>query len=163
MKYRFIEKQQLMYPIERLCQALEVSRSGYYAWQVRQQQPQSNAEQDLIQEIRAIHRMSRRTCGSPRISYELRLQGKVCNHKRVARLMRLAGVRGARKRLKSSVTNSKHNYPIATNLLNQQFEAEAPNTKWVADITFIPTLEGWLYFGCSYGFLLVQDRRLEYG
>ncbi|MHB8112416.1 MAG: IS3 family transposase [Bellilinea sp.] len=145
MKYRFIEKHQLTYPIERLCQALEVSRSGYYAWQVRQQQPQSNAEQDLIRDIRAIHRMSRRTYGSPRISYELRLQGKVCNHKRVARLMRLAGVHGARKRLKASATNSKHNYPIAPNLMNQQFEAEAPNTKWVADITYIPTHEGWLY------------------
>src|SRR5574340_346755 len=145
MIYRFIEKHQRTYPIKLLCQVLEVSRSGYYAWHMRQRQPQSNAEQDLIRDIRAIHRMSRCTYGSPRISYELRRQGKVCNHKRVARLMRLAGVRGARKRLKASVTNSKHNYPTTPNLMNQQFEADTPITKWVADITYMPNRAGWLY------------------
>ena len=75
----------------------------------------------------------------------LRAEGVVCNHKRVARLMRLEGIYGRRKRRKVVTTDSKHNYPIAPNLLNRQFQAEAPNEKWVADITYIPTREGWLY------------------
>lgn len=142
MKYQFMENHQTSYPIEWLCQVLEVSRSGYYAWQKQQHEPESRTEQDLIRDIRAIHRTSRRTYGSPRITFELHQQGKVCNHKRVARLMRLAGVRGVQKRQKASMTHSKHNYPIAPNVMNRQFEAENPNTIWVADTTYIPTHEG---------------------
>ena len=145
MKYRFIGKHQGRYPVGSQSQALDVSRSGYYAWRARQERPDDGSLRALIEHIRRIHKKSRRTYGSPRICAELRAQGMVCNHKRVARLMRLEGLYGRRTRRKVGTTDSKHNYPIAPNLLNRQFHAEAPDTKWVADITYIPTREGWLY------------------
>jgi transposase InsO family protein len=145
MKYRFIEKHQYRYSVGSQCQALDVSRSGYYAWRDRQKKADDGSLRALIEHIRRIHQKSRRTYGSPRVCAELRADGRVCNHKRVARLMRLEGLYGRRKRQKVSTTDSKHTYPIAPNLLNRQFQADAPDTKWVADITYIPTREGWLY------------------
>jgi putative transposase len=145
MKYRFIEKNQPRYPVRSQCQALGVSRSGYYAWQTRQKRPEDAYMRALIEHIRRIHYKSRRTYGSPRVCAELRATGMICNHKRVARLMRLEGIYGRRKRSKVRTTDSRHHFPIAHNLLNRQFQADAPNTKWVADITYIPTREGWLY------------------
>lgn len=145
MKYQFIEKYQCRYPVGSQCQALDVSRSGYYAWRVRQKRPDDGTLRTLIEHIRCIHKKSRRTYGSPRVNAELRANGIVCNHKRVARLMRLEGLYGRRKRHKVGTTDSKHGYPIAPNLLNRQFSTDAPDTKWVADITYIPTREGWLY------------------
>lgn len=145
MKYRFIEKHQSRYPVRSQCQALGVSRSGYYAWQTRQKRPEDAHIRALIEHIRRIHYKSRRTYGSPRVCAELRAIGMIYNHKRVARLMRLEGMYGRRKRYKVRTTDSRHHFPIAHNLLNRQFQAMAPNTKWVADITYIPTREGWLY------------------
>lgn len=145
MKYRFIEKHREKYPIEQQCSVVDVSRSGYYAWRVRQKKGKQNTHQALIEHIRRIHAKSRWTYGSPRIQAELRAEGVVCNHKRVARLMRLAGLQGRRPRRKVVTTDSKHDFPIAPNLLNRQFETEGPNLKWVSDITYIPTREGWLY------------------
>jgi putative transposase len=145
MKYLFIEKNQPRYPVRRQCQALGVSRSGYSAWQARQKRPEDERLRALLEHIRRIHHTSRRTYGSPRICAELRAMGMECNHKRVARLMRLEGLYGRRKRHKVRTTDSQHPYPVAPNLLNREFEADAPNEKWVADITYIPTREGWLY------------------
>lgn len=146
MRYRFIEKHQPKYPVGQQCQALGVSRSGYYAWRVREkQQDKKDLLQALIEHIHRIHARSRRTYGSPRVHAELRAEGVMCNHKRIARLMRLEGLQGRRKRRKAATTDSKHNFPVAPNVLNREFEAEAPNEKWVADITYIPTQEGWLY------------------
>jgi transposase InsO family protein len=145
MKYRFIEKHQRRHPVGLQCGVLEVSRSGYYAWRERRKKEKDDAHRALIEHIRRIHKKSRRTYGSPRIHAELRAEGVVCNHKRVARLMRLEGIQGRRKRRKATTTDSKHPYPVAPNLLNREFVAEAPNEKWVADITYIPTREGWLY------------------
>ena len=133
------------YPVGQQCRALGVSRSGYYAWRVRQKKGRGDSHRALIEHIRRIHNRSRRTYGSPRVHAELRAEGVVCNRKRVARLMRQEGIQGRRKRRKAATTDSKHPYPIAPNLLNRQFEAQAPNEKWVADITYIPTREGWLY------------------
>lgn len=145
MKHVFIEKHQGRYPISQLCQAVGVSRSGYYAWQGRQARGVDRHEQALLEHIRRIHRMSRRTYGSPRVHAQLRAEGFVCNRKRIARLMRLNGIVGQRKRYQRITTNSRHAYPVAPNLLNQEFQAEQANQKWVADITYIPTREGWLY------------------
>jgi putative transposase len=145
MKYRFIEKHQNRYPVAVQCQTLAISRSGYYAWSKRQKQPISHLNRALIEHIIRIHRKSRQAYGSPRICAELQAEGMVCNHKRVARLMRLAGIAGRRKRQKVHTTDSKHPYPVAPNVLNRDFTAEAPDKKWVADITYIPTREGWLY------------------
>lgn len=145
MKCRFIEKNRHRYPVGSQCQMLGISRSGYYAWRERQKKPEDVILKALIAHIHRIYQKSRRTYGSPRVCADLRASGIKCNHKRVARLMRLEGLFGRRTRRKVRTTDSKHNYPIAQNLLNRQFHAEAPDTKWVADITYIPTHEGWLY------------------
>jgi transposase InsO family protein len=145
MKYWFIEKHQRKYPIGQQCRVLGVSRSGYYAWRERQKKKTHDPNRALIEHIWRIHNKSRRTYGSPRIHAELRAEGMVYNRKRIARLMRQEGIQGRRKRRKAVTTDSKHPYPVAPNLLNRQFEAQAPNEKWVADITYIPTREGWLY------------------
>ena len=145
MKYRFIEKQHWQYAVEQQCGVLGVSRSGYYAWRDRQKKGKDDPHRALIEHIRRIHTRSHRTYGSPRVHAELRAEGVVCNRKRVARLMRLEGLQGRRKRRKAATTDSKHPYPVAPNLLNREFAADAPNEKWVADITYIPTQEGWLY------------------
>ena len=145
MKYRFVAKVQSAYPVKTLCRMLEISRSGYYAWKGRKLSQREEANQRLIEHIRQIHQQSRKTYGSPRVHVELRKQGLRCNHKRVARLMRQENLVGQRKYRKVITTNSKHSYPVAPNLLNREFEAQKPNQKWVADITYIPTAEGWLY------------------
>lgn len=145
MKYRFIEKNRSRYSVASQCQALGVSRSGYYDWQSRQKKADDSQLRALIEHIHRIHAKSRCTYGSPRVHAELRANGIVCNHKRVERLMREQGLYGRRKRHKVRTTDSQHNHPIAPNRLNRQFEAEAPNIKWVGDITYIPTREGWLY------------------
>lgn len=147
MKSRFIEKHQPRYPVGQQCRVLDVSRSGYYAWRERRQRKKKQEEtyRALIEHIRRIHKKSRRTYGSPRVHAELRAEGVVCNHKRVARVMRLEGIQGRRKRRKVLTTDSRHAYPVAPNLLKREFTAEAANEKWVADITYIPTREGWLY------------------
>ena len=145
MKYRFIEKQQDRYAVKLQCGVLDVSRSGYYAWRERQKKGEDSSYRALIEHIRRIHNKSRRTYGSPRVCAELRAEGVVCNHKRVARLMRQEDIQGRRKGCKATTTNSQHDFPVAPNLLNREFEAHEPNEKWVADITYIATREGWLY------------------
>jgi len=146
VRYGFIQAQQADYPIERLCRVMGVARSGYYAWLKADKTPREMANQHLVQEIRAIHRESRGTYGCPRIHAELRARGQLCTRKRVARLMRLDDLRGLRKGHKHlSTTDSRHRNPIAPNLLQQDFHATAPNQKWTADITYIPTDAGWLY------------------
>ncbi len=145
MKYAFIAKHQDEYHVRVQCQALGVSHSGYYAWRARQKRPKNTVKQALVELIQGIHHNSHGTYGSPRVCAELRASGKLCNHKQVARLMREAGLSGRRKGRKAYTTQSKHPYPVAPNLLNRQFITDAPNTKWVADITYIPTREGWLY------------------
>jgi len=145
MKYRFIEKYHYQYVVGQQCGVLGVSRSGYYAWRERQKKEKDAPPRALIEHIHRIHKQSYRTYGSPRVQAELRAEGVVCNHKRVARLMRLEGLQGRRKRRKAATTDSQHPYPVAPNLLNREFESDAPNEKWAADITYIPTQEGWLY------------------
>ena len=145
MKYRFIEKHQSRYRVGQMCAALNVSRSGYYAWRERQQQGASRQNQALLEHIQRIHKQSRGTYGSPRVWAQLKAEGFEVNRKRVARLMRLKGIVGRRKQRKVRTTNSNPNHPVAPNLLNRDFWAEAPNCKWVADMTYIPTRQGWLY------------------
>jgi len=145
MKYRFIEKHQNKYSTGRICELLGVSRSGYYAWKKRKPSQRDQINQALIDHIRRIHKMSRKAYGSPRVYAQLKKQGYTCNQKTVARLMRQEGLKGQRKYRKVITTNSNHNFPIASNVLNREFTADGPNQKWVADITYVPTEEGWLY------------------
>lgn len=136
------------YPILALCANLEVSSSGYYAWQKRRTCPGRRAmeNQTLAKKIAAIHAESRRTYGSPRIQRELRKNG--CRHgrNRIVRLMKQAGLCGRQKgRYRVRTTDSHHDEPIAPNRLATAPKATTPNQLWVADITYIQTQEGWLY------------------
>lgn len=132
--------------MEVMCRVLRVSVSGYYAWRVRPVSQRTLANQELAKQIRQIHEQSRGTYGSPRIHAELRADGYPCNVKRVAHIMHQEGIRGRCPRRKKVITtDAKHNLPVAENVLHQAFTATAPNQKWVADITYLPTEEGWLY------------------
>lgn len=144
-KYRFITTHASQYAVAMLCRVLGVSRSGYYAWRTRPASQRSQADRALVVRIQAIHTQSRKTYGSPRVHAELAEQGVRCSAKRVARLMRLAGIHARRARRTHTTTDSRHALPVAANVLNRGFDAPAPNTKWAADITYIGTHEGWVY------------------
>jgi transposase InsO family protein len=145
VRFRFVEAEKAHYPIRLMCRCLAVSRSGYYAW--RRRPPSERVKQDarLRVEIAASHSASRRTYGSPRILRDLRDEGRRVSRKRVARLMRELGLEGCRKRRFRATTDSLHRFPVAPNLLMRDFEVDAPNTAWVTDITYLATLDGWLY------------------
>jgi len=145
MKYQFIAQNQGQYPVGRACALLGISRSGYYAWKKRKPSQREHDIQALIDHIHRIHMKSRRTYGSPRVWAQLRKEGHFYNRKTIARLMRQEGLKGLRKYRRVVTTDSKHQFPVAPNLLKREFHAESPNQKWVADITYIPTDEGWLY------------------
>ena len=136
------------HPILSLCLHLEVSPSGYYAWQKRRDCPGPRALQDraLAREIAQIHSRSRQTYGSPRVVQELRKQGRRHGRNRIARLMQQEGLCGRQKRrYRVQTTDSNHDQPIAPNRLADAPKATAPNQLWVADITYIETKENWLY------------------
>ena len=145
MRYQFIQDQQDEFPVQRMCSVLGVSPSGYYAWQSRPISRRVQANQTLLPEIRAIHNRSRKTYGSPRVQAELKECGFKVGKNRVARLMRAENLRGQRKKKQPRTTNSQHSHPVAPNRLNREFHATRPNEKWLADSTYIPTAEGWLY------------------
>jgi transposase InsO family protein len=145
MKFRFIEMYQEQFPVARMCGLLEVSTSGYYAWRARPLSGRARANREMIVEIQDIHAQSRQTYGSPRVHAELLARGFSASKNRVARLMRAENIQSRRKKKRQVTTNSRHAYPIAPNLLQRDFQAAAPNEKWLADITLIPTGEGWLY------------------
>lgn len=128
-----------------MCQVLEVSRSGYYAWLKRPKSNRKKLNEELLERIKKIHKQSRKTYGSPRVTHTLKSQGIPCSKNRVARLTNENNIRPKTKRKFKATTNSKHNYPVADNILNRNFNPSRPNEAWVADITYIPTDEGWLY------------------
>ncbi len=128
-----------------MCRVLGVSRSGYYAWRSR---PPSAAEvrrEELIEEITTIHAQVKGRYGSPRVHAELVARGHGCCVNLVAKLMRAAGIAAKTKRRFKQTTDSNHSMPVAENVLGREFDPEEPNASWVADITYIPTREGWLY------------------
>jgi len=136
------------HPITALCQALEVSASGYYAWEQRKSCPASRTreEQKLQAEIVRIHDQSRQTYGAPRVQMHLRSQGQRHGRNRIARLMRAQGICGRqKKRYRVVTTDSKHDQPIAPNRLADGPVASQPNQLWVADITYVRSAAGWVY------------------
>jgi transposase InsO family protein len=128
-----------------MCQVLQVSESGYYAWCKREPSERKRADEALGKRIEDAYSTNRQVYGSPRIHAVLKEQGVQCGRKRVARLMRERGISAKARHRKMKTTDSHHSNPVAPNLLNRDFSAEAANTKWVADITGIETGEGWLY------------------
>lgn len=134
------------YQTEELVEALDVSRSGYYAWKNRGPSAWEQSNAVLMEEIEVIYDKSRKTYGSPRVTKELQQRGYPCGENRVARLMRQEGLQGMqKKRYRPKTTDSNHDSPISPNLLRDVDEVTAANEVWVADITYIPTREGWLY------------------
>ena len=134
-----------MYPVATMCRLLGVSTSGYYAWHGRA--PSAHAESDaaLLERIREIHRTSRETYGAPRIHAELIAEGHAVSRKRIARLMRGAGLAGISRRKGPRTTVRDARARAAADLVERNFTAEAPDRLWVADITYIPTWAGFLY------------------
>lgn len=157
MKYAFMTRQGSTFAVSVMCQALDVSVSGYYAWRRRAPSPRVRADATLTAQIQTAFVAGRGVYGSPRIHAALRRQGVRCSRKRVARLMRAQGLCATRPHQhKPHTTDSQHTQPVAPNLLARNFTASAPNRKWVADITAIATRAGWLYLA---GILDVYSRR----
>ena len=143
MKYRFMEKHRDMFKVKRMSRVFGVSRSGYYAWRTRRPSIRQQDNEELLEHVWDAHNRSRRLYGSPRITAEINEQGILCGKNRVARIMRVNGIQAeVRKRFRKKTTDSRHNYALAANLLIERKQTEGV---WAADITFIPTFEGWLY------------------
>ncbi|MFQ5473134.1 MAG: IS3 family transposase, partial [Dehalococcoidia bacterium] len=145
MRYRFIGAEKADYPITILCRVMQVSTSGYYAFEKREPSARALANQALLDQIKAIHKESRGTYGSPRMYRELVAGGYKGSQGRVERLMRKHGISARHKRRFKTTTDSKHNMPIAANTLDRQFCVDAPDRKWAGDITYVWTRQGWLY------------------
>ena len=135
------------FPIKSMCRVFDVSRSGFYAWHQRQTQPSARAQRraDLDRRVEATFLRHKRRYGAPRLAQALAQQGHPCNRKTVAASLQRQQLRAKAARRFKATTNSRHRLPVAANLLSQDFSAGAPNRKWVGDITYLGTDEGWLY------------------
>jgi putative transposase len=145
VRFAFIDAEKAQWPVEVQCEALGVSRSGFYAWKGRPAAPRAVEDASLVIEIKAAHEAGRGNYGSPRVHHELRAKGRRVSRKRVERLMRQHGIVARKKRRFRRTTDSNHPDPIAPNVLARDFDAELPNTAWVTDVTYVSTHEGWLY------------------
>jgi putative transposase len=145
MRYRAIQEHDRRYPIRLMCRALAVSPAGYYAWARRPESDRSVHNRALLSAIRVIHQESRETYGSPSIWDALIKRGHGVGKHRIARLMRVEGIRAKTVKQWRATTQSNHRWPIAENTLNRQFTVEHPNRVWAGDITYVWTTEGWLY------------------
>jgi putative transposase len=144
-RFAFVDRERARYPVNLLCRLLSVSRSGYYAWGCRGPSRRRLADGVLAERIRGFHTASRCTYGAPRIHDDLRDAGIRVGRKRVARIMREHGWQGAHRRSWRHATIADPAAAPAPDLLDRNFHATAPNQKWVADVTYVPTVMGWLY------------------
>ena len=124
---------------------MQVCRAGFYVWRKRGPSKRKLQNEKLTEQIRTAHQESKETYGSPRIFAELKEAGVACSQKRIARLMRLHKISAVLPKRFVATTDSNHDLPIAENVLARTFEAQTPNTRWTADITYVWTSEGWLY------------------
>lgn len=149
MKYGFIARHAKVYPLQVLCRVLDVSTSGYYDWRGRGPSARAAEDAQLLTDIRRVFAAGRRKYGSPKVWKELRKAGKRHSRKRIARLMAKHGLLARKKRRFVVTTRANPAHTPAPNVLDREFRAEAPNTKWVSDITDIPTDEGKLYLAVT--------------
>jgi transposase InsO family protein len=145
MRFRFIEDHRDQFPVTRMCKVLAVSPSGYYAWHQRPPSAREMANRELYNKIEVVYNDNHGVYGSPRIYRELKDQGVVCSENRVARVMRLRDLQAKQSKRFKTTTRRNRAHPAAPNLLKRDFTADRPDQKWLADITYIATLEGWLY------------------
>jgi putative transposase len=143
--FAFIESHKGRWPVRVMCDALEVSPAGYYAWLSRPLSFQEQRRAALVAMIQGIHADVKQRYGSPRVHAALAAQGEACSLNTVAKLMRDSGIRAKSARKFRCTTDSSHPLPVAANVLSRDFDPEGPNEAWVADITYVPTREGWLY------------------
>lgn len=145
MRYAFVHAERAVWPVNVMCEVLQVSRSGYYAWRGRPASARALQDDKLVVEIKAAHEAGRGHYGSPRVHRALRRNGHRVGKKRVVRLMKREGIVAKRRKKFRVTTDSKHADPIAPNVLNREFDVALPNTAWVTDVTYVWTLQGWLY------------------
>lgn len=145
MRFSFVEENRASLPVKRLCQIMNVSSRGYRAYRNRPISQSQREDMVLLAHIREQHRLSLNSYGRPRMTEELKEIGLNVGHRRVGRLMRQNGISIVRTRKHKVTTDSNHKFNIAPNLLNRNFAADRPNQKWVVDISYIWTREGWLY------------------
>ena len=144
MKFRFIQGHRREFRVCNMCRVLGVSREAFYSWLKRPESNRSLENRRLLKKIIEIHRSNRQVYGSPRI-YKTLKRTQFCGKNRVARLMKIHGIRAKQKRKFRATTDSRHDFPVAKNVLNRLFIVDEPNKVWVGDITYIWTAEGWLY------------------
>ncbi|MBK9125338.1 MAG: IS3 family transposase [Chloroflexi bacterium] len=144
-RYRFIAEERRVYPLRRLCAVLKVSVSGFYDWLKRTPSRRAQANHGLSARIRAVHEASRQTYGTLRVQAELRAHGERAGKHRIARLMRQMGLQTKGRRRFKTTTQRDATHRRAPNLLAGDFTAKQSNEKWLSDITYIATREGWLY------------------
>lgn len=146
MRFRFVKDHRRRWPVQVMCRVLKVTRSGFYAWLKREPSARQLRREKLLTRIRVAHAENRELYGSPRVHRALLIEGEIVSRNTVAKLMRAAKIRArTRRRYVPRTTDSRHEKPIADNVLDRDFAAESPDRKWVADITYVPTGEGWLY------------------
>lgn len=149
MKCAAIQAHRREFSVRLMCRVLGVSGTGFYASRKRAASARAKRDEELRRRIRVVHQESRCTYGSPRVHAELQAQGERCGRKRVARLMREAGLWvKARRRMRPTTTDSRHSHRVASNVLDRRFAPEqikATDRVWAGDITYVPTREGWLY------------------
>ena len=146
MRFAFIADHRQQWPVRLQCRVLGVSPSGFYDHMNRQPGPRQRRREQLSGHIKRIHAQSRRTYGSPRVFKQLKQEGVAVGRKTVASIMQSDDLRGKSPcKRHPRTTDSEHDHPIAVNVIQRDFTATAPNQKWLADITYIQTDEGWLY------------------
>ncbi|MBI1945003.1 MAG: IS3 family transposase [Deltaproteobacteria bacterium] len=170
MKFAFVDEEKATERVAALCRALQVSKSGYYAWKQRPESARAREDRRLRVLCREAHERSRRTYGSVRIHDALKKRGEHLSRKRVVRLMQQEGIKGKRRRRFTRTTDSSHQFPIALNLLNRNFKPAAPNESWAGDVTFLATPYGFVYlavvidlfsrFVVGWAVSAVNDRKL---
>ena len=136
---------QAFFAVATMARVLGVSTAGYYAWRSRRPSARAIADDALVRRVRTIHAVSRGTYGAPRVHAELRAEGRAVGKKRIARLMRAAGIAGVSRRRGIITTRRDRDARPAPDLVDRNFTADRPNQLWVADITYIPTAAGFLY------------------
>jgi putative transposase len=145
VKFHFIRAEKDRHSVKLMCKVLGVSRAGFYAWQVRPPSERAKDDERLKERIREVHAQSGGAYGSPRIHDALKSEEDGLGRRRIAHLMQEEGIYGKPKKRFVVTTDSAHDYEVAPNLLDRNFDVAEPNTVWAGDITYIPTAEGWLY------------------
>ncbi len=145
MIYQFIHELRSEHRLEKMCKVMNVSRSGYYKWRDRPESERELQHKEWTAQAKEVFEESRQLYGSPKVTQKLHQQGVEISERTVTRIMNEQQWKSRTVKKYKATTNSKHNMPVQENILNQEFKASKPNEKWVTDITYIPTAEGWLY------------------